>query len=101
MGYKAIIIYGDPEYYKRFGFRESKVFNITNAEGKFPAALLVLELYEKALDGISGTFSEGKAYGTDEKELEEFEKRFAKKEKRKTKSQERFNELSNKFLSAI
>jgi predicted N-acetyltransferase YhbS len=26
MGYKAIIIYGDPEYYKRFGFKESKVY---------------------------------------------------------------------------
>ena len=98
MGYRAIIIYGDPEYYKRFGFRESKKFNITNTEGKFPAALLALELFPKALDGINGAFSEGKAYEVDKKELAEFEKGFAKKVKRKTKTQERFIELSGKFL---
>jgi len=98
MGYKAIIIYGDPEYYKRFGFRESKKYNITNMEGKYPAALLVLELFTNALNGINGKFDEGKIYEVDEKELEEFEKGFAEKEKQKTKTQERFNELSGKYL---
>ena len=98
MGYKAIIIYGDPEYYKRFGFRESKEYNITNMEGKYPAALLVLELFTNALNGINGKFDEGKIYEVDEKELEEFEKGFAEKEKQKTKTQERFNELSGKYL---
>jgi predicted N-acetyltransferase YhbS len=52
MGYKVIIIYGDPEYYKRFGFKASKEYNITNNDGKYPAALLVLELYQNALTGI-------------------------------------------------
>ena len=98
MGYKAIIIYGDPEYYKRFGFKESKEYNITNKAGKYPAALLVLELYPGALNGIKGIFYEGKIYEVDEKELEEFEKGFSEKEKLKTKTQERFLELSNKFL---
>jgi len=98
MGYKAIIIYGDPEYYKRFGFKVSKEYNITNMEGKYPAALLVLELFTNALNGINGKFNEGKIYEIDDKELEEFEKRFAEKEKQKTKTQERFNELSGKYL---
>jgi predicted N-acetyltransferase YhbS len=98
MGYKAIIIYGDPEYYKRFGFKESKEYNITNKDKKFPAALLVFELYFHALNGINGVFDEGKIYDIDENELEKFEKGFDKKEKGVTKSQERFMEIANKYL---
>ena len=98
MGYKAIIIYGDPVYYKRFGFKESKEYNITNKDGKYPAALLVLELFPNALNGIEGKFDGGKIYEIDKKELEEFEKGFKNREKQITKTQERFNELSETFL---
>lgn len=98
MGYKAIIIYGDPEYYKKFGFKESKKYNITNKNKKYPAALLVLELDANALNGIQGIFNEGKMYEINEKELEEFEKEFNKKERLVTKSQERFMEIANTFL---
>jgi len=98
MRYKAIIIYGDPEYYKRFGFKISNEFNITNKDGKFPASLLVLELYQNALKEIEGIFDEGKVYEIDVKEAEEFDKDFVYKEKFWTKSQERFIELSGEFL---
>jgi predicted N-acetyltransferase YhbS len=98
MGYKAIIIYGDPEYYKRFGFKPSKEYNITNRDGKYPAALMVLELYSNGLNGIKGIFDEGKIYEINEKELEEYEKKFVKKDKLITKTQERFNELSKEYL---
>jgi predicted N-acetyltransferase YhbS len=98
MGYKAVTIYGDPEYYKRFGFKASKEYDITNKDKKYPAALLVLELYPNALNGIKGIFDEGTVYEIDEKELEEFEKRFVKKEKKVTKTQEKFLEIANKYL---
>jgi len=98
IGYKAIIIYGDPEYYKRFGFKESIEYNITTEEGKYHGALLVLELYPNSLNGINGIFEEGKVYEVNEDELEEFEKGFMKKEKKKTKTQERFKELSDMYL---
>jgi len=98
LGYKGIIIYGDPEYYKRFGFKESKEYKITNKDKKFPAALLVLELYPNALNGVEGIFDEGKAYEIDKNEAEEFDKKFIAKEKGYLKSQERFKELSNKYL---
>jgi predicted N-acetyltransferase YhbS len=98
MDYKAVIIYGDPEYYKRFGFKESKEYNITNKDKKYPAALLVFELYPNSLNGIKGIFDEGKIYEINEKEFEEFEQGFYKKEKGVTKTQERFNELVNKIL---
>jgi predicted N-acetyltransferase YhbS len=98
MGYKAIIIYGDPEYYKRFGFKESKEYKITNKDKKFPVALLVLELYPNALNGTEGIFDEGEVYEIDKNEAEEFDKKFIAKEKEYSKSQERFKELSNKYL---
>jgi predicted N-acetyltransferase YhbS len=98
LGYKAIIIYGDPKYYKRFGFMESKEYKITNNDKKFPAALLVLELYPNALNGIEGIFNEGKVYEIDKNEAENFDKYFTAKEKGYSKSQERFKELSNKYL---
>ena len=81
MGYKAIIIYGDSKYYSRFGFKESKHYNITDKAGNSHPALLVLELYPNALNGIAGMFDEGENYNTNEAELAEFEKRFTKKEK--------------------
>jgi len=98
MGYKGIIIYGDPEYYKRFGFKESKQYKITNKDKKYPAALLVLELYPKALNGVEGMFDEGKAYEVDKNEMEEFDKKFIKKEKGYSKTQDRFNEISGKYI---
>ncbi|MCL2765588.1 MAG: N-acetyltransferase [Treponema sp.] len=98
MGYKAILIYGAPEYYRRFGFAASKNFNITNKDGKFPAALLVLELFPNALDGIHGVFDEGQAYQINADDAAEFDKKFPAKEKFKTESQERFLEIAGKFL---
>lgn len=98
MGYKAILIYGDPEYYKRFGFKVSKEYRITNKEGKFPAALLALELYHGALNEIHGMFDEGNAYEIDSEEAQRFDKGFVKKEKGWTQTQERFSELSEKYL---
>ena len=98
MGFTAIIIYGDPEYYKRFGFKESKNYRITNIDKKFPAALLVLELYPNSLNGIEGVFEEGNAYEVNKEEIEKFDKGFSTKEKGYSKTQEKFNELSNKFM---
>jgi predicted N-acetyltransferase YhbS len=98
MGHKGIIIYGDPEYYKRFGFKESKHYNITNKDKKYPAALLVFELYPNAMNGIEGIFDEGKIYEVNKNELEDFDKLFPIKEKGYSKTQDRFNELLDKYL---
>ena len=98
MGERAIIIYGDPDYYARFGFIPSKHFQITDKEYKYPAALLVLELYPHALKDVKGIFDEGVAYKVDQNELIEFDKLFPPKEKGYQKTQDRFNELSNTYL---
>lgn len=98
MGYNAIVIYGDIEYYKRFGFKVSKEYRITNQDGKYPAALLAMELYPDALKGVEGVFDDGGIYSIDEAELQEFDKGFPFKEKEVTKSQERFLEIVGKLL---
>ncbi len=99
MGYKAVIIYGFPDYYGRFGFKASKEFGITNGEGKFPAAMLVRELYEGSLTGISGSYNEGDLYINAPDESEEFDKGFPPREKVSgTKSQAKLLEMVDKFL---
>ena len=78
--------------------KESKQYKITNKDKKYPAALLVLELYPGALNGIEGVFDEGKAYEIDSGQMEEFDKKFPIKEKGYSKTQDRFNEISKKFI---
>jgi predicted N-acetyltransferase YhbS len=98
-GYRAIVIYGDPQYYQRFGFRQSKEFGVTNRDGKFPAALQALELYPNALQGITGQFDEGRIYEEiDDNELAEFDQEFPVKERIKMSSQDRFLEMVSTFL---
>ncbi len=94
MGYKAILIYGDPLYYSRFGFLPAEKFNIRTRENKYHAALLACELYEGALRKISGRFFEDEIYNLDLEASAEFDKSFAYKEKMAgTPSQERFKHL--------
>jgi len=81
MGFNAILIYGNPEYYERFGFKNSKEYKITDMEGNYNDALMVLELYPGSLKNINGKFFEGEIYKVDKKELEIFEKNFPYKEK--------------------
>ncbi len=81
LGYKGIIIYGDPDYYHRFGFKNAGRFGITTAEGANFEAFMALEVYKGSLKGVTGKFQEDQVYKVDEVEVEEFEKRFPYKEK--------------------
>lgn len=93
MSYSAVVIYGDHDYYCRFGFIPAEEFGIKTADGWFSPALQVLELIPGALDGISGCFDEGAAYHIDPEAAAEFDTRFPFKEKAETPSQEMFKEL--------
>lgn len=100
MEHKAIIIFGDPLYYQKFGFAPSKQFGITNIEGKYPAAMLVIELHTHSLKGINGIYDDGNIYNLDAtgNSFEEFDKLFPNKEKVHSQSQNRFIELVSKYL---
>jgi hypothetical protein len=76
----------------------SKDYLITDKEGRYPAALLVFELYPDSMKGIHGVFDEGKVYEVDEKQLIEFDKWFEYKVKAHTKTQDKFTEVSDTYL---
>lgn len=76
LGYRAIIFYGHPDYYPRFGFRRASRYGILSADGSSPDALMAMELYDGALEGIAGRYVEDAVYAVDPAELAEFEKGF-------------------------
>ena len=55
MGYKVVFLVGDPAYYHRFGFQPTVNFGIKDIHDIPHEYVMVCELVENALDGISGT----------------------------------------------
>ncbi|WP_370573202.1 GNAT family N-acetyltransferase [Methanomethylovorans sp.] len=87
LGYKAIIIFGNPDYYQRFGFGNAEKYNIHTSWGENLDAFMALELYNGSLKGISGKFYEDEVFKIEEEELEDFEKQFPHKVKHVTDTQ--------------
>jgi len=54
-GYAAIILVGDPQYYKQFGFVSASNFGIKNKQKIPDGNVLVLEFVSGILDGMAGT----------------------------------------------
>jgi len=80
MGFRAVIIYGIPDYYPRIGFRRAVEYGITASDGSVFDALLVYELYENALDGICGKNYIDPVYESlTEEEALEFDRKFPPK----------------------
>jgi len=82
LGYLAVIIFGHPGYYQRFGFREAGEYGIQTAEGKNMEAFMALDLRGGGLPDISGRFYESGAFQSKKEILEDFEKGFPPKEKK-------------------
>lgn len=80
MGFGGIIIFGEPEYYPKFGFKTCDCFGITTPEGENFPAFMALELCENGLKG--GTFKEPDVYYdiTDE-EVDKYDENFPYLEK--------------------
>jgi predicted N-acetyltransferase YhbS len=87
MGFKGIVLFGSPEYYPRFGFKNAKEYGIRTSEGKNLDPFMALELSKNSLSGINGKFYETSAYHVSDEELELFEKEFPHKEKHITDTQ--------------
>ncbi len=93
LGYKAIVIYGDPRYYYRFGFRSSEIYEISAADGKYATCLLALSLVDNSLKDVEGCFEESKVFEIDDFEFSEFDKTFPYKEQKVTESQKEYDIL--------
>ena len=87
LGYKAVIIFGNPKYYHRFGFKNAKEYNIQTSSGENFEAFMALELCYGGLNDISGRFYADEVFEAGKEELEIFEKEFPYKERLVTDTQ--------------
>lgn len=78
-GYKGIVIFGEPDYYPRIGFKTCDHFNITTADGKNFDAFMGIELAEGSMKNIKGKFYESEVFeNLPKEEVEEYNKKFPK-----------------------
>lgn len=87
IGYRAVIIFGNPDYYHRFGFKSASDFGIYTENGENFDAFMALELNPGALGGISGRFNQSKAFEVSPEDVEAFDISFPPKEKIVTDTQ--------------
>lgn len=97
--YPAVIIWGYPGHYCKFGFQVSKTFNICVPGGKFPSCLLVKPLKPQALENRLWYFADSDAFTIDQGELEAFDSGFPARAKATQYTQEVFAILSQSYLA--
>lgn len=56
LAYPAVLLYGHPNYYPRFGFQDAKVFDVRTEEGENFPAFMALELEKGWFEGVSGRY---------------------------------------------
>ena len=76
--YPAVIIYGNPAYYARFGFRPASDFGITDSEGNPCPAILICPMSDNI---PSGAFDEGPVYHVTPDQVKSFDETFPPRRK--------------------
>jgi len=87
LGYIGMILFGNPEYYHRFGFRNAKEYDITTKDCQNFEPFMALEFQNNGLADVKGRFIEDNVFETNADDLNEFDKKFPYKEKLKTDTQ--------------
>lgn len=85
LDFKGMILFGNPNYYHRFGFDDARNYGITTKDGQNFPPFMALELQKNGLSEITGKFFDDEAFQVVEDEFVEFEKMFPEKEKGKPK----------------
>ena len=77
-GYRGICIFGEPDYYPKYGFINAEKFGITDEGGNNYDAFMAYELTENGFADIKGKFKEADIFSQceDEEEIAEFTKQF-------------------------
>ena len=100
MGFRGILLCGDPDYYTRQGFVAAETYGIRNAENMYADALHACELYEGAFAQAAGIYYEDEIYNVDELLVIEFDKLFPVKEEiQGIKMQKKFEIMLEKVRS--
>ena len=78
LGYGAILFFGHPGYYPRFGFVEAEKYGITDCNGKNYPAFMAMELKNGFLQNVTGKFIEADIYNDDlnREQAKEFDMQF-------------------------
>jgi predicted N-acetyltransferase YhbS len=87
LGYSGMILFGNPPYYHRFGFRNAAEFQISTKEGLNFDPFMAKELQQNGFAKMQGKFFEDEAFSVAEPELNEFERQFPYREKHITSTQ--------------
>ena len=83
-GSEGVILFGDPEYYRRHGFKSCEHFGITTQEGENFDAFMGLELKKGGLAGFGGRLLVPSVYDDDgEEAVQAYTKNFQTTETRK------------------
>lgn len=98
LGYDVIVIFGSPANYVSSGFQCCKKYNICLENKKFPAAMMVKELKEGALDGRTWFYYDSPVMRIDEEEAGRYDDGLEKMEKAHRASQEEFYIMSRSFV---
>lgn len=94
MGFCAIVTLGYPYHYEPYGFLGGRNYNISMPDGKYYKGLLVLPLYEDALDGINGYVEFSNVFDVNDDEVEVFDQSFPPKDKAYKPSQDEYEVAS-------
>ncbi|MGI6222256.1 MAG: GNAT family N-acetyltransferase [Prevotella sp.] len=98
MGFGAVFLYGDPEYYQGVGFRLAEDFNIRTSDNLYANALLARELKDGFLSDKCGRFVESRYYQIDTEGFQDFDSTFPHLEKvAGTPTQIRFQQLTKQM----
>ncbi len=73
LGHRAVVVYGHPDYYPRFGFARGADVGITAPGGATFDALMARALVPGGLDGVRGEFHEDAAFQVDAVDAEAFD----------------------------
>ena len=90
MGFGAVLFEGNIEFYGKSGFDYARKFGIRYhdlPEGADDSFFLCRELIPGYLDGVTGVYQTPQGYYVDDADVEEFDKGFPYKEKRKLPGQ--------------
>ena len=86
LGFNGMILFGNPDYYPRFGFKNAKEYNITTKDGLNFDPFMALELQDNGLSDVDGKFYLDESAEINDQELIKYEEHFPWKEKGEPKN---------------
>lgn len=90
LGYDTVVIWGNPENYACYGFKNCKRYGIHINNNEFPVSLMIKIFNEEGLMNKTWKYIESPAHNPDMSGFDEFDSTFEQMEKEYKKTQELF-----------